>query len=381
VYNYFKILLLAFTLLIFRTSVFAQNHEEAAVTNGSTLVATPAAETKEAGTEEHKSEKFNPGELILGHIADAHEWHFFSIGEKHITLPLPCIVNGPNGLEIFSSSKFHHEGVDNSYATAEGQIIEGKMLSNGYLMNHHGKIYRPDGASFFDFSITKNVASMMLSVLLLIIIFTQIAKKYSANNNQAPSGLQNALEPFVLFVRDDIAKAALGHKAAKFTPFLLTVFFFIWINNLMGLIPGSANVMGNIAVTLTLSVFTLIIVNFSGNKNYWSHIIAMPGVPVFVLPILTFVELLGIITKPFALMIRLFANISAGHIIILSIVSLIFIFGEMSPTAGWGSSLLSVGFGLFMNCMELLVALLQAYVFTLLTSVFISQAVEEPHHH
>jgi F-type H+-transporting ATPase subunit a len=375
--KYIKIFLIAASLFIFKGSVIAQdNHEKVGTADTTATV----AEEGHSSLEDAKSEKFNPGDLILGHIADAHEWHFFTLGEKHITLPLPCILKGPNGLEVFSSSKFHHEGEEFEFEK-DGQKIEGHLLENGYLMNHHGKIYRPDGASFFDLSITKNVASMMLSVLILIIIFTQIAKKYASNKNKAPNGLQNALEPFVLFVRDDIAKAALGHKAAKFTPFLLTVFFFIWVNNLMGLIPGSANVMGNIAVTLTLSVFTLIIVNVSGNKNYWSHIIAMPGVPGFVLPILTFVELLGIITKPFALMIRLFANISAGHIIILSIVSLIFIFGEMSPTAGWGSSLLSVGFGLFMNCMELLVALLQAYVFTLLTSVFISQAVEEPHHH
>lgn len=375
--KYIKIFLIAASLFIFKGSVIAQDNNEKIGTPDSTAT---LAEEPHSSSEEAKSEKFNPGDLILGHIADAHEWHFFTLGGKHITMPLPCILKGPNGLEIFSSSKFHHEGEEFEFEK-DGQKIEGHLLENGYLMNHHGKIYRPDGASFFDLSITKNVASMMLSVLILIIIFTQIAKKYASNKNKAPNGLQNALEPFVLFVRDDIAKAALGHKAAKFTPFLLTVFFFIWVNNLMGLIPGSANVMGNIAVTLTLSVFTLIIVNVSGNKNYWSHIIAMPGVPGFVLPILTFVELLGIITKPFALMIRLFANISAGHIIILSIVSLIFIFGEMSPTAGWGSSLLSVGFGLFMNCMELLVALLQAYVFTLLTSVFISQAVEEPHHH
>ncbi len=345
-------------------------------------IAQTLTDSTKSGVETKSSEEktFKPGDVILNHIGDSHEWHFFSLGDFHASLPLPCILKGPNGFEVFMSSKFHHEGVDNSYADAEGKIIEGKMLDNGYLMNEHGKISRPDGSSFLDFSITKNVACMMLSVLLLILIFTQIAKKYTTNKNQAPTGFQNALEPFVLFVRDDIAKAALGHKAAKYTPFLLSVFFFIWINNLLGLIPGSANVMGNTAVTVTLALFTFVIVNLSGNKNYWHHIFAMPGVPIALLPILTFVELLGVFTKPFALLIRLFANIAAGHIIILSIVSLIFIFGQMSPAAGFGSSILSVGFGLFMDCMELLVALLQAYVFTLLTSVFIGQAIEEPHH-
>ncbi len=369
----FKIFFVAACILVLCNRTMAQEIAATDTTAASTAVV--------AENSEKKSEEFKPGDVILGHIGDSHEWHFFSVGDFHASLPLPVILKGPNGFEFFMSSKFHHEGVDNSYTDAEGKIVEGKMLENGYLMNEHGKISRPDGASFFDFSITKNVACMMLSVILLILIFTQVAKKYTANKNTAPSGFQNALEPFVLFVRDDIAKASLGHKADRYTPFLLSVFFFIWINNLLGLIPGSANVMGNIAVTVTLALFTFVIVNVSGNKHYWHHIVAMPGVPVALLPILTFVELLGVFTKPFALLIRLFANITAGHIIILSIVSLIFIFGQMSPAAGWGSSLLSVGFGLFMDCMELLVALLQAYVFTLLTSVFISQAVEEPHHH
>jgi F-type H+-transporting ATPase subunit a len=373
VYRHIKLFILAAIVLVFSGSVIAQ---ETTVVADSTIVSTAAAEKPT----EKVAEKFSPGDVILGHIGDSHEWHFFSKGSFHASIPLPCILKGPNGMEFFMSSKFHKEGEEFEFEK-DGKKIEGHLLNNGYLMNEHGKIYRPDGASFFDFSITKNVACMMLSIILLVLIFTQIAKKYAANKSKAPNGFQNALEPFVLFVRDDIAKAALGHKADKYTPFLLTVFFFIWINNLLGLIPGSANVMGNIAVTVTLSLFTFLIVIFSGNKNYWGHIFAMPGVPKALLFILTPVEILGIFTKPFALLIRLFANITAGHIIILSIVCLIFVFGEMSPTAGFGVSIVSILFGIFMNCMELLVALLQAYVFTLLTSVFISQAIEEPHHH
>jgi F-type H+-transporting ATPase subunit a len=222
---------------------------------------------------------------------------------------------------------------------------------------------------------------MLVCIALLGWLFISSARKYTANPLAAPSGKQNLLEVFILFVRDEVAKPILGSSTNKYLPYLLTVFFFIWLNNLLGLIPGlAANVTGNIAVTLTLALFSFIIIMFSTKKYYWQHILNPPGVPGFVKAILVPVEFLGIFIKPAALMIRLFANISAGHMIILSIVCLIFIFGEMTPIAGYGFSVVSVAFAIFMMCLELLVAILQAYIFTFLSTLFISQAVEEPHH-
>jgi len=216
-----------------------------------------------------------------------------------------------------------------------------------------------------------------------LFVFISVAKTYTANPNAAPKGLQSVIEPLVVFVRDDIAKASIGHKYERFMPFLLTVFFFIFINNLLGLVPifpGGANLTGNIAVTLSLALFTFVITSFSANKNYWKHVFAMPGVPVWVLVLLTPIEILGVFLRPFVLMIRLFANMTAGHIIALSFFSLIFIFGEMNVVAGYGVSIFSLAFTLFMTCLELLVAFLQAYVFTLLSAIYFGSAVEEHHH-
>ena len=225
-----------------------------------------------------------------------------------------------------------------------------------------------------DFSITKNVASLFISVALLLVIFFSVAGAYKKNRGKAPKGLQSFFEPIVIFIRDDIAKPNIGPKYERFLPYLLTIFFFIWFNNLLGLMPGGANLTGNIAVTLTLAVFTLLITLFSSNKAYWAHIFKTPGVPVALLPIMIPIELVGILTKPFSLMVRLFANITAGHIIILSLFSLIFIFQSLAIGP------VSVAFAIFMNFLELFVALLQAYVFTLLTSMFFGGAVEEHDH-
>lgn len=222
-------------------------------------------------------------------------------------------------------------------------------------------------------------------MLLMFYIFLSVAKAYKVRAGQAPKGLQGLIEPLIIFIRDDVAKAAIGEKKyMKFLPYLLTVFFFIWINNLLGLvpiIPGGANLTGSISVTMTLALITFILVLINGNKHYWHHILAMPGVPAWVLVLLTPIEILGIFLRPFVLMIRLFANITAGHIIALSFFSLIFIFGQMSSGAGLGISVVSIAFTVFMTALELLVAFLQAYVFTLLSAVYIGAAVEEPHHH
>jgi F-type H+-transporting ATPase subunit a len=220
---------------------------------------------------------------------------------------------------------------------------------------------------------------------LLMWVFISVAKAYRKRGNRAPKGIQSWVEPLVLFVRDDIARPAIGHKYERFMPYLLTIFFFILVNNLMGLIPFfpfGANVTGNIAVTLVLALLTFVITTFSSTKTYWIHIFNTPGVPWWLkipLPLMPFTELLGVITKPFVLMIRLFANISAGHIIAIGFFSLIFIFGQMNIGMGYGISVISILFTVFMTMLELLVAFIQAYVFTLLSALYFGMAVEEHH--
>jgi F-type H+-transporting ATPase subunit a len=226
---------------------------------------------------------------------------------------------------------------------------------------------------------TKAVVGMLFAAIIGLILFISMARSYRKTGISHPKGIQRFLEPLILFIRDDIAISNIGrHKYEKYMPYLLTVFFFILINNLMGLIPFpppfGANVTGNIAVTFVLAFFTFLITQFSGNRNYWKHVFATPGVPLWLLPIMIIVELIGLVSKPFALMIRLFANITAGHIIVLSLVCLIFIFGTLAVAP------VSILFVIFMDCLELLVAFLQAYIFTLLSALFISLAVEEAHH-
>jgi len=319
-----------------------------------------------------KDKKFNPGELIVNHIIDSHEWHIAG----HIALPLPIIVySSQRGLNVFLSSKIEEEQIYKGYKLEKNNII---------AVDESGLVDEQATAQLWDFSITKNVVAMFISMFLMLWIFISIAKSYTNNSGKAPKGMQSLLEPLIIFVRDDIAKSAIGEKKyKKYLPFLLTVFFFIWINNLMGLIPifpGGANVTGNIAIALTLAAIVFIISIFSANKNYWRHIIAMPGVPIGVLVLLTPIEIFGLFLRPFVLMIRLFANILAGHIIALSFFSLIFIFAEMHAGLGYGVSILSVAFTVFMGMLELLVAFLQAYVFTLLTAMYFGSAVEEHHH-
>lgn len=341
-----------------------------------------------SSSEEHKeSGKFDPVPVIMHHIADSHEFHIVGEGENSVTMPLPIILFTDGGLVTFMSSEFHHD-------------VDGKTIveKNGMrFVNVHDKIYQLNaGASTvafdaehhpsnavapMDFSITKNVFSMLMSVLIILLIFIPVAKKYKKSNG-VPSGLQSFIEPLVVFVRDDVIVPNIGAKKAdKFLPYLLTVFFFIWINNLIGLIPVfpfSSNLTGNIAFTMVMAVCTLVVTNVNGNKDYWVHIFNTPGVPWWLkypLPLMPLVEFVGVLAKPFALMVRLFANITAGHIIILSLVSLIFIFETVAVSA------VSVPFVLFMNVLELLVAFLQAYIFTMLTALFIGSAVAEHEHH
>jgi len=282
-------------------------------------------------------------------------------------MPLPVIVYHPEkGLSFFSSSRFEH----------------GHASYEGYSLDKDNKIVSADGVPVKDFSITKNVASMLISVVLLLVIMIGVARKYRKNGSmKAPSGFQNALEPVIIFVRDEVAKPNLGHKYMRYMPLLLTVFFFIWINNLLGLLPGGANFTGNIAVTAALSLISFIVIVFSGNKHFWGHLLNPPGVPFGIKLLLVPIEIISLFIKPIALMIRLFANILAGHIIILSVISMIFIFGALSEVAGWGFVPVSLAFAIFMFFLELLVAAIQAFIFTNLTAVFIGQAVEEAHHH
>jgi len=322
------------------------------------------------GEAQHE-EKFDPGKEMLDHIADAHEFHFFTIkkegGEEfHATLPLPVILYSPQkGFDFFMSSKFHH----------------GEEEHNGYKLVGHDIVPVEEGVTVYDFSLTKNVVQMFIALALLFFILKGMANKYKAGQGvtSAPKGLQNAIEPVIMFVRDDIAKPNLSHKAGKYLPYLLTVFFFILINNLFGLIPGSANVTGNIAFTAVLGLISFIAIIISTNKHFWGHVFWFPGVPVPVKLLMLPVELLGVFTRPFALIIRLFANMTAGHIIILSFVSLIFIFTEMSKTAGVAFAPVSIAFAVFIYVIEVLVAFIQAYIFTNLTAVFISQAIGDHH--
>ena len=318
-------------------------------------------------TSNNSDELYNPVPAIMHHISDSHEWHLWGEGEGSVSIPLPVILYTAGSLDIFMSSAFHH-GKSNV-------IIEDRE----YSLDSHGHVFETSGLHPIDFSITKNVASMFLALIVMLLLFVLTGLK-SKRNFGAPTGLASFIEPLVLFVRDDIIKPNIGSNYKKYLPYLLTLFFFILINNLLGLLPGAANVTGNIAITLVLSFITLIVTNISGNKSYWSHIFKPPGVPLALMPIMIPIEIVGIFTKPFALMIRLFANISAGHIIILSLISLIFMAQSGLGNAGaFGVAPVSVLFVLFMYLIEVLVAFLQAYIFTLLTSLFIGLATVEHH--
>lgn len=335
------------------------------------------------GENQEKKAKFDPGRFIFDHIADAYEWHIFTYEGKHITFPLPVILYSKrSGFHIFLSSKFHH-----GHDSYKGFHLEIEGPNRGKIVE---KIIEADaGESLIiplNLSITKNVFAMFFGAGLVLYIFLSMAGHYRRSPNKAPSGLGAVIEPIILFVRDDIVKPAIGEKRfEEFLPYLLSLFFFIWINNTIGLIPifpMGANVTGNITVAMGLALFTFVVVNINGNKHYWLDIFNAPGVPTFLklpIPLMPIIEIVGMITKPFVLMVRLFANISAGHIITLGFFSLIFVFGQLSPEFGYGISVLSVMFGIFMTMLELLVSLIQAYVFTLLTSLYIGAAVSGGH--
>ncbi|MBL7923104.1 MAG: F0F1 ATP synthase subunit A [Bacteroidia bacterium] len=379
---------LVFTLIFSVNRAQDSSHSQlpASDAHGTEVQATDATHGSDGhGTEGHADaaqggEKLNAGKIIMEHVADAHGWHLWG----HTEIPLPVILyNSERGFSVFSSARFEH-----GHKTYGGYKLEGQKVvavnESGEVDAHSATVNEELTAATTDISITKNVATLFIALILMMVIFTSVANAYTRKRKGlAPTGLQNAIEPIIMFMRDEVIKPSIGHKYEKYLPYLLTVFFFIWIANLMGLIPvfpGGANLTGNISVTMTLALFTFVIVTFSANKNYWEHVFVMPGVPKPILLLLTPIEILGVFLRPFVLMIRLFANITAGHIIALSFFCLIFIFGQNGTGVGLAVSPLSLVFTVFMTVLELLVAFLQAYVFTMLSAVYIGAAIEEHHH-
>jgi len=316
---------------------------------------------------------FDASAFILEHVADSHEWHILTKANgENVAIYLPVILySRGKGLDFFSSKQLADGKEYKGYKLEEEGDLKGKIVSvnNGVV----DEVNLP-----LDFSMTKAVIGMLSAAIIGLVLFISLSRSYKKTGISHPKGIQSFLEPLILFIRDDIAIPNLGqHKFEKYMPYLLSAFFFILINNLMGLIPTpppfGANVTGNIALTFVLATCTFVITQLSGNKTYWKHVFAAPGVPWWLLPIMIPVEIIGLFSKPFALMIRLFANITAGHIIVLSLICLIFIFNSLSVAP------VSIFFVIFMDFLELLVALLQAYIFTLLSALFIGMA--SPEHH
>jgi len=360
---------------------------------------------------------------VMHHIGDAHQFQL--IGSTY--MPLPCIAYSSNGGFFFSlSSAFEYDALNHTSKKAvNGYVIHHDQLfrlvddeknspegvidlnagheehghSDGHGSEDHGKsmkigekTYKLEPASalqglssWYDFSITKNVFGMLLISVLLIVIFGIVSSAYKKREGKAPKGIQSFFEVLIVFMRDEVVRPAIGPKWEKFFPYLMTAFFFILFANLLGLIPifpGTTNITGNLGVTIILALFTFIITNINGNRHYWGHVFAMPGVPLPILIILTPIEIVGLFIKPVTLFIRLFANITAGHIIILSLVSLIFVFSEGGQNSGGavGGAAIAVPFVFVMNFLELFVAFLQAFIFTLLSSLYIGSAIKDHHH-
>lgn len=306
--------------------------------------------------------EFDMQSYIFGHIGDSYEWHITEFKGREIIIPLPCIVID-NGVHVFSSRK---------------------MAENGYTLNEKGKLVNAStGKKPIDISITKNVLGLMFDSVLLVVLILLCARWYRKHDvlKEKPTGIAALLEPVIMMINDDVIKDAVGPEYKRFSPYLLTAFFFILINNLMGIVPifpGGANITGNIAVTMVLALFTFMMVNLFGNKHYYKEIF-WPDVPLFlkVIPIMPMIEIIGTLTKPFSLMVRLFANMLAGHIMLLSAIAVIFLTARMGPVINGSLTVISAFFGVFLDCLELLVAFLQAYVFTMLSAVFIGLA--HPH--
>jgi len=349
--------------------------------NDSTAVeANAVAKTEEASHEEvKKTPEQEREEFIQHHLLDSHEFHLFSYGkdsghEKHISFPLPVIL-WDNGLHFFMSSEFHHgesivESNGNYYKLFHEKIYKTDAKGTLEMDDHH----HPTNVKPLDLSITKNIFMVLITAILMFSLFVSLAKSYKKNNGIA-TGAGRFFEPIILFIRDDIAIPNIGEKHyKKYMSHLLTVFFFIWFLNMFGLTPLGVNVTNNIAITAALAILTYIITTFTANKNYWGHIFWMPGVPIPMKIILAPIELLGTLIKPFSLTVRLYANMLAGHVVLMSIIGMMYTFNNMV-----GSSL-SFVLAFALSILEILVAGLQAYIFTMLTALYFGAAKEEHHH-
>lgn len=406
-------------VFLFCFSVFAISQD-----HGHEQPAPQGEEQRDSGCGEPEHGEFNPGATAFHHISDQ---NIYNIGP--FSFPLPCFLYAPGeGWSIFSSGKFHPDSHGNGHAAIDRYVLVEGMVrrvtdpsfpAGEVEVGHHpffqkmkmadgkekeipfvcynNQLYPTDArstadgglfgggiTSFYDFSLTKNVVTMIIILVLFAWMFISVANAYKKRDGMAPKGLQSFIEPIFLFIQDEVAKPFLGHKWEKFLPFLMSLFFFILGLNLFGQIPvfGGSNVTGNLAVTAVLAIITFFVVNFNGNKHYWEHIFWMPGVPAWVKTILTPVEVLGIFIKPLTLMLRLFANITAGHMVIVIFVGLIFLFGKSgeNPGASYGTAIGSTLLTIFMMSIELLVAFIQAFVFTILTASYIGAATEEAHH-
>lgn len=341
-----------------------------------------------AMAEEQTREEFNAGEVIIEHILDSYEWHIFTWKGHEVSLHLPIIVFSEGRGYSFSSKVFRENEIYVTTNKKTGGTItfaiphDGKYKNKVVIVNADGSQKRP-----FDISITKNVLALFVSCTIILVLFFLVTKAYRERGEKAPKGLQSLFEMLIVYVRDDIARKAINEKSVdKYLPYLITVFFFIFINNLLGLIPifpFGANITGNIAVTACLALFTFFITNLLGNKEYYKDIVNTPGVPWFLkfpLPLMPIIETVGCFTKPFVLAVRLFANITAGHIVVLGFISSIFIVAQISAAGGIGMSIFSLLLVIFVDCIELLVAYIQAYVFTLLSALYFGMASKEHHH-
>lgn len=337
------------------------------------------AHSTEHNQEEPKDLKTEIKEFISHHLLDSYDFHLYSYKddsgeEHHVGFPLPVIL-WDNGLQLFSSSNFHHgehaaESNGNYYRLFHGKIYKVANAEEQVTVNEHG---HAENVKPLDFSITKNVFMMLVVSVIMFLLFTSLAKSYAKNGGIA-KGAGRFFEPIILYIRDDIAIPNIGKNYKKYMSYLLTIFFFIWFLNLFGLTPLGVNVTGNIAVTACLAILTYLITTFTAKKDYWGHIFWMPGVPVPMKIILAPIELLGTIIKPFSLMIRLYANIVAGHVVLMSIIGLMFIFKN------WLGSSLSFVLAFALSLLEILVAALQAYIFTMLSALYFGAANEEHHH-
>ena len=325
--------------------------------------------------EEQQHEEFNTVDYIFDHVNDSHEWFFFSVGEKHYTIPLPVILYSKHsGWHLFLSNKFHHHQEGFRFSLTQGGENSGKIIEQ-----------LEDGSQFvpFDLSLTKTVLGAIIVSLIMLIVFIKGARRAEQNKGKTPTGIQNIVEPVVIFVREEIAKPFAGPKYKRYLPYLLTLFTFVLLANVIGLVlPLGLNVTGNIAVTMVLATITFLITSFSGNRHYWGHIVN-PDVPIYMklpVPLMPLIEFAGIFIKPIVLMIRLFANMLAGHMIVAVLIALIFLMSSiLSPVVGAGTSIISILFSIFMVLLDLLVSFIQAYIFALLSAMYFGMATDKAH--